>query len=119
VSLDQNPESKRMTSSPVAPARRTRATSSAIKRLAPRAEPAGPRRSRAWSTSPVSARVATPVIAEHPGVAITGPFLGLAGHFTDGRVEVDHEARCTGTHPERPGSTNGLAENRVELADVP
>jgi hypothetical protein len=35
VAFDQKPESKRMMSSPVAPARRTRATSSSTKRTAP------------------------------------------------------------------------------------
>ena len=59
VSLDQNPESTLSTISPVAPARRHRATSSSTKRLAPRAVLADPLRMRACSTSPVSARVAS------------------------------------------------------------
>ena len=59
VSLDQNPESKRMTISPAAPARRTRATTSSMKRRTPRAVLAEPLRMRACSTSPVSARVAS------------------------------------------------------------
>ena len=58
VSLDQNPESTRTTISPVAPARRTRAMSSWMKRRAPRAVFADPLRMRACSTSPVSARLA-------------------------------------------------------------
>ena len=58
VSFDQNPESKRMTISPLAPARRTRATSSSMKRRAPRAVLADPLRIRACRTSPVSARLA-------------------------------------------------------------
>jgi hypothetical protein len=59
VLADQNPESIRMVSSPLAPARRTRATSSSTNRAAPRAVLARPVRWRAWSTSPVSALVAS------------------------------------------------------------
>ena len=58
VSLDQYPESKRMMISPVAPARRRRATSSSTKRLVPRWVLADPLRIRAWRISPVSALVA-------------------------------------------------------------
>ena len=59
VALDQKPESNRMTISPLAPARRARATSSSTKRLAPREVLAEPLRIRAWRTSPVPARTAT------------------------------------------------------------
>ena len=58
VVFDQNPESKRMTSSPVAPARRSRATSSSTNRLVPRWVLADPLRIRTWRSSPVPARVA-------------------------------------------------------------
>jgi hypothetical protein len=56
---DQNPESARKVSSPLAPARRKRATSSSTNRAMPRAVLALPLRSRAPSTSPLSARVAS------------------------------------------------------------
>ncbi len=52
----KNPESARRVRAPLAPARRTRAMSSSQKRLVPRWEE--PLRRRAWSTSPVPARVA-------------------------------------------------------------
>jgi hypothetical protein len=56
---DQNPESIRKVSSPLAPARRSRATSSSMKRAMPWAVLAAPLRSRACSASPVSALVAS------------------------------------------------------------
>jgi hypothetical protein len=56
---DQNPESIRKVSSPLAPARRSRATSSSQNRTIPRAVLAEPLRSRACTTSPVSARKAS------------------------------------------------------------
>jgi hypothetical protein len=59
VLADQKPESMRMVSSPVAPARRTRAASSSTNLAVPRAVLARPLRWRACSTSPLSARVAT------------------------------------------------------------
>ena len=59
VLADQKPESARMVSSPLAPARRTRAASSSTKRAVPRAVLARPVRWRACRTSPVSARLAT------------------------------------------------------------
>ena len=59
VALDQKPESKRMTISPLAPARRARATSSSTKRLVPRAVLAEPFLMRAWRISPLPARTAT------------------------------------------------------------
>lgn len=55
----QKPESARITSGPRAPHRRTRPASSRTKRSAPRIVLAGPFRIRRWSTSPVSARVAS------------------------------------------------------------
>ena len=58
VSADQNPESKRMTTWPAAPARRRRATSSSMNRRAPLAVLAEPLRMRACTISPVSARLA-------------------------------------------------------------
>ncbi len=58
VALDQKPESKRMTISPVAPARLALATSSSTKRLAPREVLAEPLRMRACRTSPVPALTA-------------------------------------------------------------
>src|SRR5919106_2156203 len=57
VLADQDPESARMVSSPVAPARRTRAASSSTNLAVPRAVLARPVRCRACNTSPVSARV--------------------------------------------------------------
>jgi hypothetical protein len=59
VLADQKPESARMVSSPLAPARRTRAANSSTNLAVPRAVLARPVRCRACSTSPVSARVAT------------------------------------------------------------
>src|SRR5664279_5363179 len=53
VVFDQNPESNRMTNSPVAPARRSRATSSQMNRLVPRWVLADPLRIRTWRSSPV------------------------------------------------------------------
>jgi hypothetical protein len=53
------PESARMVSVPVAPARRTRAASSSTNLAVPRAVLARLARCRACSTSPLSARVAT------------------------------------------------------------
>ena len=58
MSLDQNPESNRITICPAAPARRARAMVSSMNRRVPRAVFAEPLRIRACSTSPVSARVA-------------------------------------------------------------
>jgi hypothetical protein len=54
-----DPESARKVSSPLAPARRSRAISSSTNRRGPRAVLAEPLRSRACSTSPLSARVAS------------------------------------------------------------
>jgi hypothetical protein len=59
VLADQKPESARMVSSPLAPARRTRAASSSTKRAVPRAVLARPVRWRACRTSPLSARLAS------------------------------------------------------------
>ena len=56
---DQNPESIRMVSSPLAYARCSRAISSSTNRTIPRAVFAEPLRSRACSTSPLSARKAS------------------------------------------------------------
>jgi hypothetical protein len=56
---DQNPESARNTSWPLAPARRTRPASSLTNRSAPRPDAARPVRIRTCSTSPVSALVAS------------------------------------------------------------
>ncbi len=60
VSLDQNPESNRITISPRLrfPARRNRATTSSMNRRAPRAVFAEPLRMRACTISPLSARLA-------------------------------------------------------------
>jgi len=55
VLADQKPESARMVSSPLAPARRTRAANSSTKR----AVLARPVRCRACRTSPLSARLAS------------------------------------------------------------
>ena len=54
----QNPESARSSLTPVAPARVTRAISLSVKRSIPRWVFAEPLRSRMWSASRVSARVA-------------------------------------------------------------
>jgi hypothetical protein len=59
VLADQKPESARMVSSPLAPARRTRAANSSTNLAAPRAVLARPVRWRACSTLPLSARVAS------------------------------------------------------------
>ena len=56
---DQNPESARSVSGPLAPARRTRPAGSPTNRPAPRAVLAEPVRMRTCRTSPVSARVAS------------------------------------------------------------
>jgi hypothetical protein len=56
---DQNPESPRSVSGPVALARRTRPARSLTNRSAPRAVLAEPVRIRRWSSSPVSALLAS------------------------------------------------------------
>ena len=56
---DQNPESPRSVSGPVAPARRTRPANSLTNRSAPRAVLAEPVRIRRCSISPVSALLAS------------------------------------------------------------
>jgi hypothetical protein len=53
VLADQKPESMRMVSSPLAPARRTRPATSSTNLVVPRAVLARPVRWRACSTSPV------------------------------------------------------------------
>jgi hypothetical protein len=59
MSLADQPESIRKVSSPLAPARRRRAMSSSQNRRMPRAVLAAPLRSRACSTSPLPALVAS------------------------------------------------------------
>jgi hypothetical protein len=56
--LFQKAESARTTISPLAPARRSRGSSSCTKRSAPRPEPAEPFRRRACKISPLPARLA-------------------------------------------------------------
>ncbi len=108
-----------MMSSPVAPARRTRATSSSTKRTAPRVGVGRPlAQADMEHLAGVGSRGEEGVIAEHVGVAIARPTLGLAAHLADGRVEVDDHLGRPGPRAERPGSSQRLGEHGVELADV-
>ena len=94
VRLDQKPESKRMMSSPRAPARRTRATSSSTKRTVPALGVGRPLAQAGMEhLAGVGPRGDEGVIAEHVGVAKARPCLGLAAHLADGRVEIDDELR--------------------------
>ena len=122
---DQNPESIRTVSSPLrtvssprAPARRSRATSSSTNRTTPRAVFAEPLRSRACSTSPVSARVASRVVAELAGGAVAGTLLGLAADLADRGVHIDQERPVAGSGAGPPRTAQDLGGDAVELADV-
>ena len=119
VRLDQKPESKRMISSPVAPARRTRATSSSTKRIVAARGVGRPlAQADMEHLAGVGPRGEEGVIAEHVGVAKARPALGLAAHLADGRVEVDDHLVRPGPRPERPGPAQRLGEHGVELTDV-
>src|ERR1019366_5276800 len=119
VALDQNPESKRMTSSPVAPARRTRATSSSTKRTAPRWVLAPPLRHPDVEHLPGECPSGQDrVVAELLRVSVAGSVFGFATHLTDGGVDVDDDLLGPRARPERPGPAQGFGEHCVELADV-
>ena len=113
VVLDQKPESKRMTNWPMAPARRSRATSSSTKRLVPRWVLAEPLRMRTCRSSPVAGPGGEEgVVAELSGVAIAGAVFGLAAHLTDGRVEVDDHRFDPGPAPSAHARRRGLGQHR-------
>jgi hypothetical protein len=106
VAFDQKPESKRMISSPLAPARRTRATTSSTKRTAPRWVLAAP------------LRLARPgpkgdegVVAELLRIAVARSVLGLAAHLADGGVEVDDELLGPRSRPEGPRPAQRFGEH--------
>ena len=59
------------------------------------------------------------VISAHAGVAVVeGALLGQAVRLADRRVEIDREGRAPGAGARRPGPTQELPADGVELADV-
>ncbi len=119
VSFDQKPESKRMISSPVAPARRTRATSSSTKRFAPRWVLAGPlAHPGVEDLAGVGPSGEDRVVAEHLGVAVGGSALGLAAHLTDGGVEIDHQLLGPRPAPRDHARRRVSPSTAVELAEM-
>ena len=106
-------------SSPVAPARRTRATSSSTKRTAPRWV-----LGRTFAHADVE-HLARPgpdgdqgVVAAHLGIAIAGSVFVLAAHLADGGVEVDDQLLGPRSGAEGPSPAQRLAQHPVELTDV-
>lgn len=57
------------------------------------------------------------MVAEHPGVAVTGAALLVAVDLRDRGVEVDHET--LGARPRAPGAAKKLAHGGIELAHLP
>ena len=120
VLADQNPESMRMVSSPVAPARRTRPATSSTKRAAPRAVLARPVRWRAREhLTAISTGGNQRVVAEPMGVAVGGALLCVAVHLAHRGVQVHRHRPITRARPSRPRPAQELVGEPVELADVP
>jgi hypothetical protein len=120
VVADQNPESARMVSSPLAPARRTRAASSSTNRAAPRALLARPERWRAREhLTAVSTRSEQRMVAKRVGVAVGSALLVVAVHLAHRRVQVHGHRPTTGSGTSGPRPGKDLLGEPVELADVP
>jgi hypothetical protein len=92
VVFDQNPESKRMISSPVAPARRSRATSSSTNRLVPRCRPL-PHPDMEELTGPGPSGEEG-VVAELLRVAVAGPVLAFphTGQIVESRSTTNRSS---------------------------
>ena len=58
------------------------------------------------------------VVAEHLGVAIGGPGLGLAVDLANGGVDIDHQAGQARPGPQRPCPAQALGDDGVQLADM-
>jgi hypothetical protein len=113
---EKNPESARSVSGPDEPARRSRATSSSVKRLVP------PARSPSGASLDDLARLRPDseeqVVAELVGVAVGGALLVLPVRLDDRRVEVDGDRIAPWAGLGRPGSPERLCDHGVELAEV-
>ena len=104
VSLDQNPESTRTVSGPVAPARRTRAIE-LVEEAAGAALGVGLALAHpgVQHLTGVGAGGEDRVVAEHLGVAEPGALLGLPSTWTDRRVDIDHQRPVARSGTGRPG----------------
>jgi hypothetical protein len=114
----QNPESALSSRSPRAPARSTLAALAEaqhplLRVRRPLAHPDVQHLAR------VRARREDRVVAQQLGVPVGRAALQAAADLADEAVDIDDEPAITGTRARLPRPLNRLAEQRVELADMP